>query len=328
VRAAFHTERGPIADVVTVGELPTPEPGENEVRVKIAYAGVNPTDWKFCEGAMPMSVPTQVFMQDGSGTIDAVGPGVSQSRIGERVWVYLAAHNRAWATSAEYSVVPSTQAVALPDHIGFTQAAGLAIPYLTAHACLYGSGSLDGNINGKTIVVAGGAGAVGHAAIELAVLGGATVITTVSSPEKAELARAAGAHHVVNYREANAADQIRAVAPNGVDRIVEVALTTNLPLDLAVIKNHGVIVTYASEPVGDPTIPVRALMTSNVTLQFVLLYNFTADQLNSAIAAITDALHGGHLTPMPELVFPLEQTAQALEAVKAGAPAKVLVALD
>jgi NADPH2:quinone reductase len=324
VRAAFHTERGPIADVVTVGELPTPEPGENEVRVKIAYAGVNPTDWKFCEGAMPMTVPTQVFMQDGSGTIDAVGLGVSQSRIGERVWVYLAAHNRAWATSAEYSVVPSSQAVSLPDHVGFAQAAGLAIPYLTAHACLYGSGPIDG----KTVLVAGGAGAVGHAAIELAVLGGATVITTVSSQEKAALASAAGAHHVVNYREADASDQIRAVAPDGVDRIVEVALTTNLPLDLVVIKNHGTIVTYASEPVGDPTIPVRALMTSNVTLQFVLLYNFTADQLNRAIAAITDALHGGHLTPMPELVFPLEQTAQALEAVKAGAPAKVLVALD
>jgi NADPH2:quinone reductase len=324
MRAAFHTERGPIADVVTVGELPTPEPGENEVRIKVAYAGVNPTDWKFCEGAMPMNTPTQVFMQDGSGTIDAVGPGVSPARIGERVWVYLAAHNRAWATAAEYSVVTSAQAIALPDHVGFAQAAGIAIPYLTAHACLYASGPIEGT----TILVAGGAGAVGHAAIELAVLGGATVITTVSSPEKAELARAAGAHHVVNYREADAADQIRALAPHGIDRIVEVAITTNLALDLAVIKNHGAIVTYASEPAGDPTIPVRALMTNNVTLQFVLLYNFTAQQLESAIAAITSALEGGHLTAMPEITFPLEQTAQALEAVKAGAPAKVLVALD
>jgi NADPH:quinone reductase-like Zn-dependent oxidoreductase len=133
---------------------------------------------------------------------------------------------------------------------------------------------------------------------------------------------------VVNYREADAADQIRSVAPDGVDRIVEVAITTNLALDLAVIKNHGVIVTYASEPAGDPTIPVRALMTNNVTLQFVLLYNFTAQQLDSAIAAITEALNDSHLTAMPEITFPLEHTAQALETVKAGAPAKVLIALD
>ena len=321
MKAAVYRQRGAAQDVLTVEDLPDPVAGPGEVRVRVHASGVNPTDWKSRSGDAPMTVEFQIPNQDGAGVIDAVGEGVDESRIGERVWLFHAAWNRVNGTAAEYTVIPSAQAVPLPDEITFNQGAGLAIPYVTAYGCLY----LDGPIAGRSILIAGGAGAVGHAAIELAKFAGAHVITTVSSPEKADLARAAGADVVVNYRDADAIDQIKSAAPNGVDRVIEVALGANLELDLAVLRPAGSIITYAAEPTGDPMLPVRRLMTENVTLHFILVYNFTQEQIDAAVAGVSAALAAGALTPSPETHFTLDQIAEAHEAVEAGVTGKVIV---
>ena len=215
MRAALYDRYGTAGDVLRVEEIERPEPGPGEVRVKIEVSGINPTDWKSRTGATPRPIDGfQIPHHDGAGVIDEVGEGVDPGRTGERVWLWMAAAGRRWGTAAQWSVVPERQAVRLPDGIPAELGASLGVPAMTAHRCLFSDGPLDG----KTVLVAGGAGAVGHFAIELAKLAGATVITTVSGPAKAELATRAGADYVVNYRDADAADQIRSLAPP-VDRV-------------------------------------------------------------------------------------------------------------
>jgi len=319
MKAAIYRERG-ASSVLSVTNVARPGPGAGEVRVALEFSGVNPTDWKMRAAGDPVA-DFQIPNQDGSGVIDAVGAGVEPSRIGQRVWVYHAAHQRPWGTAAEYTVVPAAQAVPMSDAVSFEQGAGLPIPFVTAHGCLYA----DGPIAGRTILVAGGAGAVGHAAIQLARLGGARVITTVSTPEKAALAQSAGPDVIVNYRDADAAEQIRRAAPNGVDRVIEVALGTNLELDLAVARPGAAIVTYATEPTGDPVVPVRRLMTANLSLDFALVYTFAPARLAAAVAAVAEAANAGSLVPLPTHVYELGQIAAAHDAVQGGAVGKVLV---
>src|SRR5215469_17392690 len=230
MRAAVHDSHGPAGDVLRVVEIDRPEPGPGEVRVRIEASGVNPTDWKSRSGATPGPIDGfQIPHHDGAGVIDAVGPGVDAGRVGQRVWTWMAAHGSQWGTAAQWSVLPARQAVSLPDGASAELGASLGVPAITAHRALFA----DGPVDGKSVLVAGGAGAVGHYAIELAKFAGARVATTVSGPAKAELAANAGADLVVNYTEAGAADQIRAFAPR-FDRIVEVALGPNLELDLSV----------------------------------------------------------------------------------------------
>ena len=319
MRAATYRTRGD-SGVIQVHEVPTPGPGPGEVRVRLDAAGVNPTDWKVRETGPALPYDFQVPCHDGAGVVEAVGSGVDPSRIGERVWVYLAAHQRPWGTCAEFTVVPTRHAVAIPAGIDMVQAAGLGVPFITAHRCLLS----DGPIDGQTVLIAGGAGAVGNAAIQIARRAGAHVITTVSSPEKDEIARAAGAHVVVNYREPGAVEQIRAAARAGVDRIIEVALGANLSLDLDVIAPHGTIVTYASEAT-DPTIPTRALMTLNVRLSFMLLYGLTPAMLDDAVVDITAGLTEGSYQPLPVTRFALDDAAAAHDAVKSNTVGKVIV---
>lgn len=264
----------------------------------------------------------QVPNQDGAGVIDAVGPGVDPTRVGERVWIYLAAWLRPWGTAAEYTVVPAERAVPLPDGVPFELGASLGVPAMTAHRCVFA----DGPVQGKTVLVAGGAGAVGHFAIQLARAAGATVVSTVSGPEKADLARQAGAHHVVNYREDDAAAKIRAAAPDGVDRIVEVALAANLRLDLDVAAPNAAIVTYAAEPT-EPALPVRELMTRNLLLRFMLLYTVPGEALRHAAEDITAALARGALTPLPTQRYSLDEIGTAHDAVESGAVGKVIVSV-
>lgn len=194
------------------------------------------------------------------------------------------------------------------------------MPAITAHRCVFA----DGPVTGKTVLVAGGAGAVGHFAIELAKRAGARVVTTVSGPEKAALARAAGADLVLNYREQDVAGQIRSFAGGPVDRVIEVALAANLQTDLALSGPQTVVVTYAATP-PDPVLPVRACMSANVTLRFVLLYGVPAAAVDEAVADITAALAAGDLTPLPAHRFPLDEVAAAHEAVENGAVGKVFV---
>jgi NADPH2:quinone reductase len=318
--AAYYRQTGAAGDVIEVGELPTPEPGEGEVRVRIAFSGVNPTDWKSRGGASGGGVrgEFQVPNQDGSGTIDAVGRGVDPARVGERVWIYFAAWQRPWGTAAEYTVVPAEQAVPLPDRASFELGASIGIPAMTAHRCLFANGPIDG----KTVLVAGGAGAVGRSAIELARWAGAArIIATVSNDEKAQIARTAGADEIVDYK---ADDAIERVSDAGVDRIVELSLGHNLELDLAAAAPHCAIASYANE--GDnPELEVRALMRPNIVLWFVLVYTMPREAIEQATADITKALEVGALTEPALHRFPLTETAAAHDAVENGAIGKVLI---
>jgi NADPH2:quinone reductase len=320
MRAAIYDHYGPAAEVLRIVERPVPEPGEGEVAVRVAVSGVNPTDWKsrVRQPGKPIGLEFQVPNQDGAGVIEAVGPGVDPHRVGQRVWLYHAAWQRPWGTAAEVTLVPAEQAVPLPDGVGFDIGATLGIPHMTAHRCVFA----DGPVDGATVLVAGGAGAVGHAAIQLARRGGATVIATVSSEAKAAIARAAGADHVVNYRQPDASDQVRSLAPDGVDRIVEVALTTNLDLDLRVMAENAAIACYATEPT-DPVVPSGRLLFANTNLRYVLVYRMPAAAMATAVADVTAA--APDLVPLPFRRFPLEDIAAAHDAVEAGAVGKILV---
>jgi NADPH:quinone reductase len=320
MKVALYRAYGPAAESLRVEDIGRPEPGPGEVRVRIQLSGVNPTDWKSRSGATPRPIDGfQVPHHDGAGVIDAVGADVDAGRIGQRVWTWLAAAGNRWGTAAQWSVLPARQAVPLPDSASAELGASLGVPAVTAHRALFA----DGPIDGKNVLVAGGAGAVGHYAIELAKFSGARVATTVSGRAKAELARKAGADLVVNYRDADAADQLRAFAPQ-MDRIVELAIGTNLDLDLAVSGPDTYIVDYAAEAT-DPVLPVRRCMAANVTIRFILLYGVSVEAIAHAVTDISQAAAAGALTELPVTRFPLEQVASAHNAVELGAVGKVLV---
>jgi NADPH:quinone reductase len=323
MRAAVYDRYGAAADVLRVAEIDRPDPGPGEVRVRIELSGVNPTDWKSRGGLTPRPINGfQVPHHDGTGVIDAVGNGVDPSRIGERVWTWLAAARGKWGTAAQRSVVPSRQAVRLPPGVSAELGTCLGVPAMTAHRCLFA----DGPVAGLNVLVAGGAGAVGHFAIELAKHYGARVATTVSSAEKARLAADAGADLIVNYHEPDAVDKLRSFAPR-MDRIVELALGANLDLDLALSGPQTHIVDYAAEP-SDPVLPVRRFMTANATLRFILLYGVPAAALDQAAADITSALEAGALTELPITRFALDHVVRAQEAVEGGAVGKVAIEID
>jgi NADPH:quinone reductase len=311
---------------------PIPEPGPGEVRVKIIISGVNPTDWKSKAGE-PDPDRDIVPNQDGSGVIDALGDGVGDREVGQRVWVWEAAWQRPDGTAQEYIVLPVRQTVPLPDNASFELGASIPIPAITAHRALT-AGDQDrvgpGTLDGRTVLVAGGAGAVGNAAIQLARWAGATVITTVSSQEKADLATAAGAHHVVNYRTEDAAEAIKEHAPQGVDIIVEVAPSANAELDVAVAGPNAVISVYARDDSSDVTVPVFPLMWNNIRYQYLLLYTLHETAKDNAIADVsaavaTGALRVGKEVGLPLHFYPLERTGEAHAAVKGGAVGKVLI---
>jgi NADPH2:quinone reductase len=321
MQAAVYERYGPASEVLHLTELERPEPGPGEVRVRMRVSGVNPTDWRVRSGSQGSEPPFAYMVpnQDGAGEIDAVGPGVDAARVGQRVWVWFAANGRQHGTAAQWTCLPERQAVPLAANAAFDLGASLGIPALTAHHCLF----RDGDVAGRTVLVAGGAGAVGHFAIELAHAAGARVVATVSSDDKAALAEAAGADVVVNYRAEDAADRIRAAAPDGADRIVEVAPAANAALDAAVVAPNGVVSIYAAD--GDLEAAVRPLMVKNVCLRFVLVYTVPAEWLARAVDHVSAAVAAGRLTELPAHRFTLAEIAAAHEAVEGGAVGKVLV---
>ena len=333
MRAVVYRETGP-SSVLELVDRDLPEPGPGEVRVRLVRAGVNPTDWKFRAGMMS-GYDEVTPGQDGAGVIDAVGDGADGYDVGDRVWLVLAQHGRAHGTAAEYTVQPVQRVVPLPDAASYDLGASVGVPAVTAHRALTtledGPTRLrPGALDGRTVLVAGGAGAVGNAAIQLATWAGATVITTVSSAEKASLARAAGARHVVNYRESDAAAEIRRVAPDGVDIAVEVAPAQNVALDLDVVRTHGTVSIYANNGGDELTMPLRAAFGKNLRFQFLILYTLAdplvraaTEDVNAAIAA--GALRVGEDAGLPLHHFPLDQTAAAHDAVENGAVGKVLL---
>ncbi len=324
MRAVIYRRRGVASEVLSLEEVPVPMPGPGEVRVRIYASGVNPTDWKSRLGAGVSAEPLEEFQiphHDGAGVIDAVGPGVASRAVGERVWVFLAAFQNRWGTAAEYALLPAGHTRPLPESVSFEFGACLGVPAVTAAHCL-GNGPEE--LFGKTVLVSGGAGAVGHFAIELAHAAGARVAATVSSDAKAQLAREAGADLVVNYREPGSVEALRAFSPR-MDRIVEVALGANLEQDLAVTGPGTIITVYASEPSGDPVIPTGRLMALNATLHYVLLYGISDRELCDSVNWVQAALEAGVLSPLPLHRYPLEEAARAQDAVETHAVGKVLV---
>lgn len=336
MRAVVYSENGP-SSAMRLTERRVPKPGPGEVLVRLVRAGVNPTDWKVRAGlSATLTTPEATPGQDGAGVVEEIGEGVSTHIVGQPVWLFMAQHGQAWGTAAEYVTVPSYKAVELPAGASYDLGASLGVPAMTAHRAL-ACGTVErvapGSFSGLTVLVHGGAGAVGNAAIQLAVWAGATVITTVSSTEKAALAKAAGAHHIVNYREDDAAAAIREIAPDGVDQIVEVAPAVNNDLDRAVIANRGTIAIYANNGGDELTMPVRATFSLNLRYQFIQLYGIEEAQLQAAAVDVTAAVAAGALRVGAEHGVPLhhyrlEETAAAHDAVEAGAVGKVLIDLE
>jgi NADPH:quinone reductase len=321
MRAVWY-ERNGAADVLHVGEMPDPTPGPGEVRVRIVTSGVNPSDWKRRQGlTRRMEFPRVIPHQDGAGVIDRVGPGVPASRLGERVWLYQAQIGRPFGTAAEYTVQPAERVIPLPANTSFTEGAGLGVPAMTAHRCVFA----DGPVAGKTVLVTGGAGAVGHCAIQLAKLHGARVIATVSSDQKAQIALAAGADYTVNYRTEDTVQRLMDFTGGaGVDHIVEVDFAGNFQVSREVLRSNGILAVYAAGVAPQPPVPLQ-FKSSNVTVRFVLVYDMPEPAKQVAVQEITQLLEGGKLRHPSGPHFPLESARQAHQAVEGGAIGKVVL---
>ena len=338
MRAIVYSQTGD-PDVLSLVDRPVPGVGPGQVRVRLRVAGVNPTDWKFRRGTGPGQPPPFAEVtpgQDGAGEVDAIGEGVAGLSTGDRVWVWLAGVHEGGGTAQEFLTIGADKVVPLPDSASFDLGASLGVPALTAHLCLtvadggpkvLSPGALDGRI----VLVAGGAGAVGNAAIQLGRWAGAEVITTVSSDAKAELARAAGAHHVVNYRTSNAAEEIRSIAPDGVNIVAEVAPTSNAELNSLILAPEATVAVYANE--AEPCmIPVRPHMMLNTHYQFLMVYNVSARAKADAVSAVSAAVAAGALrvgaeAGVPLHRYPLADTAAAHAAVESSVVGKVLLDL-
>jgi NADPH2:quinone reductase len=330
VKAMVYRKTGG-PELIEAEELDVPEPGPGEVLVRVAVSGVNPTDWKSRAGdgsGAPPGPGWQIPNQDGAGIVVGVGNGVDPVLLHERVWIGEAAYQRPWGTAAEYTVVPARKTVPLGT-ASYELGAALGVPFVTAHRCLTVSEVLprrldEGSLSGHTVLVQGGAGAVGNAAVQLA---------TVSSPEKAQLAAAAGASHVIDYKRQDVVREVRKIVPRGVDVIVEVAAAVNGPADAELLAPNGTVAMYAATATESMTIPLRASMVSNARWQGVLLYTMPdaakGVAMEDVAAAVVDGgVRIGDDAGLPIHRFPLSDTAGAHAAVEAGAVGKVLITID
>ncbi|MEK9775685.1 MAG: NADPH:quinone reductase [Quisquiliibacterium sp.] len=331
MKAAFYESKGPAREVLQVGERPIPEPGPGEVRVRISVSAVNPSDTKNRgghRGNVQMPFPLVVPHQDGAGVIDKVGDSVDPARVGQRVWVFEATLGRPFGTAAQYTTVPAHKAVPLPDGVGFDVGACMGIPAMTAHRCVFA----DGPVTDKTVLVQGGAGAVGYYAVQMARLGGAQrVIATVSREEQAQRAREAGAHEVLNYRSEDLVARIRQITglEAGVDRVIEVAFGANLNTNLQLLRANGVIASYASDAQPDPQIPFWPMLAKDLTVRFVLVYAMPLDAHQQAADWITEALAAGRLCHQVHRTFDLDEIVAAHEATESMSNVgKVLVRVE
>jgi NADPH2:quinone reductase len=315
VRAIWYEQTGD-ASVLQFGDLPDPMPKKGEVRVRVHASGVNPSDVKARAGARgPAPFPKIIPHSDGAGVIDAVGEGVEPQRVGERVWIWNGAWRRPFGTCAEFIVLPSEQAVALAPHCTFDAGACLGIPASTACHAVF----CDGPVRGQTILVTGGAGAVGHYAIQLARWGGARVIATVSGPEKAAHAQAAGASAVVNYRDSDTAAAIRSAADGaGVDRIIEVEFGGNLAVSNKVLNPGGTIVAYGSMAAPTPELPFYPMMFNGVTVRMILVYLLSGAARQNVLDHLAHAIAERALTHAIAQTYDLGDAASAHRAVESG----------
>jgi NADPH2:quinone reductase len=325
MRAAFYEKNGAASDVLQLADVDTPRPGPGEVRVRLRASGVNPSDVKAREGrTRKIAYPRVIPHSDGAGDIDMVGDGVAQGRIGERVWIWNAQWKRAFGTCAEHVVLPAALAVKLPEGTGYEAGACLGIPAMTAYHAV----AVAGAAKGANILVSGGAGGVGHYAIQFAKTCGATVLTTVSSEAKAKLAREAGADHVIDYKRENVAERVMALTgKQGIDAVVEMDLAANAKLYPSILRARSTVVVYGTGS-PDATIPAQYLLVNAIALRFVYVYELTSDERAAAIAAINRMLHDKTLINNVALTLPLKDIVAAHEAVELGkAAGNVVVTL-
>jgi NADPH2:quinone reductase len=316
MRAAWYERNGAATEVLNVGELPDPVAGPGEILVRVHASGVNPSDVKSRAGTRgKMSFARIIPHSDAAGMIVGVGPGVAESRVGQRVWVYNAQWQRPFGTAASLVVLPAALAVPLLDRTSFADGACLGIPASTAHHAVFA----DGRVVGKTVLVTGGAGAVGHYAVQLAKWGGARVIATVSGDAKAAHARAGGADVVINYRtEDVAAAVMDATNGAGVDRIVEVEFGGNLAVTEKVLKPYGVVAAYGSTADPTPALPFYPLMYRAISIRTLLVYMLSGEARAKTIADLTRAMETGMLRHTIAETYPLGEIARAHETVESG----------
>ena len=325
MRAAFYETSGPAKEVLKVGELPTPQPGPGEVRVKLAFSGINPSDVKSRSGAsnrgwnFPLTIPHS----DGAGTVDAVGAGVDAALNGRRVWVYNGQWERAHGTAAESIVLPAAQAVPLPDNVSLEAGASIGIPLMTAFHAVAACGSLVG----KSVIVSGAAGSVGLYATQLARIAGAQVIALVSGAAKGDIARKAGAHEVVNYREEDVGARVRAITGGrGASAIIDLDAAGNGKHYGQWLEFGGKAVIYGSNA-RDVTVPFGPMISNMLTMVFFIVYRLPPAQMRDTTAGITQLFEQGALVHPETAIYALDDIVAAHERVEAGANAKVLIRL-
>lgn len=330
MRAAYYEQNGSAREVLRVAEVETPQAGPGEVRVKLSHSGVNPSDVKSRQGATrKIAWPRVIPHSDGAGVIDQLGDGIAKSRLGERVWVWNGQWKRAFGTAAEFIALPAAQAVKLPDKVSFEAGACLGIPAMTAiHAV-----ALAAADKGSTLLIAGGAGSVSQYAIQFAKALGATVLTTISSPEKALAAREAGADHTIDYRREDVGERVMELTgKRGVDAVIEMDLAANAKLIPFVLRPKGSVIVYGT---GAPMVSLPAFfcLTQSIRVQFFLVYELDTSERERAVSAITRALEqsslsiGKLINRVATPTYALADTAAAHEAVERGTIGNVIVTM-
>lgn len=317
MKAIWFDEFGPAPKVLKIGDQPKPEPVRGEVLVRIKTSGPNPSDVKKRNASFPNLLDNGHVIphSDGAGVIEAVGEGVSKTRIGERVWVYQAQYGRRFGTAAQYVSVASERAPKLPDEASFEIGACLGVPVMTAHRCVFS----DGDVKGKTILVTGGAGRVGYYAIQWASMAGAKVIATASNEQDKAACLDAGAHHVVNHRDDTWPEDVLAfTGGEKIDRVVEVEFATNIEKVLEIIRIGGTVATYSSGSNLNPVIPFYRMMFMDLTVYMAIVYAMPEEAKQHAINDINAALSEGKLKHRIASVVPMDECAKAHELVESG----------
>ncbi len=317
MRAAWFESFGPASEVLLVGEQEKPRPGHGEVLVRLSCSAVNPSDVKKRAGSSPSLLDEGIVIphSDGAGVIEATGKGVSADRVGQRVWVYQAQHDRRFGSAAEYAVLDQGLAAPLPANTSFEVGACIGIPVMTAHRCVFA----DGPVDGQTLVITGGAGRVGHYAVQWAARAGARVIATASNEDDTASCIQAGATRTVNHRDRNwAAQVVEANDGKLVDRVIDVEFGANLPAVLDMIRTSGTIVTYGSTQVTEPKLPFYRMMFLDLVVRLVIVYAMPETAKQAAINDIHDALANDQLEHRITHVLPLDEIARAHELVEQG----------
>jgi NADPH:quinone reductase-like Zn-dependent oxidoreductase len=317
MRTAWFESFGSAEDVLQIGEQETPTAGPGEVLIRVATSGVNPSDVKKRAGSFPNLLDGGFVIpnSDGAGMIESVGDGVDGSRVGERVWIYQAQYGRRFGTAAEYVAIDSSRAPKLPHNTSYEVGACLGIPVMTAHRCVFA----DGDVAGQTVLVTGGAGRVGHYAVQWASQAGATVIATASNDEDKAVCIAAGAAHVVNHRDDDVVGAIMAATDGAlVDRIIDVEFGANLPTSVEVLRIGGTIATYSSTQVTEPKLPFLTMMYKDLTVRLVIVYAMPEEAKELAIADIEKALSADALQHRVAHTLPLDDIVRSNELVEQG----------